>query len=258
MAWRLGFDIGGTFTDFVLQDVESGALAVGKHLTTPRDPAEGVLRGLDALLAAAHAPMAAVAQAVHGTTLGANLVIERKGVTTFLVTTAGFRDVLEIQRQLRYNINDLFVDKHPPLIPRDQIVEVPERLRADGQVHRALDVAAARTALAACRDGGAASLAVSFLHAYANPAHEQALASLAAEILPGVPVSLSSAIAPQYREYERTNTAVVNAYIAPAFRAYLHALTEGMGTRGFRRSLYLMQNTGGIATAESAARTPVR
>src|SRR5687767_5788303 len=258
MSWRLGFDIGGTFTDFALHDVESGRLVVGKRLTTPRDPAEAVFAGIETLMTEAGATLADVTQAVHGTTLGANLVIERKGARTFLVTTAGFRDVLEIQRQLRYNINDLFVDKHPPLIPRDQIVEVPERLRADGQVHRALDVAAARTALAACRDGGAASLAVSFLHAYANPAHEQALAALAAEILPGVPVSLSSAIAPQYREYERTNTAVVNAYVAPAFRAYLAALADGLARRGFRHALYLMQNTGGIATAAAASRAPVR
>src|ERR671919_325482 len=147
MAWRLGFDIGGTFTDFVLQDVESGAIAVGKHLTTPRDPADGVLRGL-----------AAVAQAVHGTTLGANLVIERRGARTFLVTTLGFRDLLEIQRQLRYNINDLFVDKHPPLIPRNQIVEVDERVRADGGVHRPLDVEETRAALARCGAAGVESL----------------------------------------------------------------------------------------------------
>ena len=258
MAWRLGFDIGGTFTDFVLQDVESGAIAVGKHLTTPRDPAEGVLRGLDALLAAARAPMAAVAQAVHGTTLGANLVIERKGARTFLVTTRGFRDLLEIQRQLRYNINDLFVDKHPPLIPRNQIVEVDERVRADGSVHRPLDVEETRAALAQCREAGVESLAVALLHAYANPAHEETVAALAAAILPGIPVTLSSAVSPQYREYERTNTAVVNAYITPRFRDYLESLGRGLGERGFARSLYLMQNNGGIATAETAARFPVR
>lgn len=258
MAWRLGFDIGGTFTDFVLQDVESGAIAVGKHLTTPRDPAEGVLRGLDALLAAARAPMASVAQAVHGTTLGANLVIERKGARTFLVTTRGFRDLLEIQRQLRYNINDLFVDKHPPLIPRNQIVEVDERVRADGGVHRPLDLEEARGALARCREAGAESLAVALLHAYANPAHEDTVAALAAAVLPGVPVTLSSAVSPQYREYERTNTAVVNAYITPRFRDYLESLGRGLADRGFAAGLYLMQNNGGIATADTAARVPMR
>ena len=172
MAWRLGFDIGGTFTDFVLQDTTTGRLVVGKELTTPHDPADAVFAGLEALRAAG-AKLSDVEQAVHGTTLGANLVIERKGARTFLLTTRGFRDVLEIQRQLRYNINDLFVDKHRPLIPRDQILEVEERLRADGDVVAPLDVASLARALARGRAAGAESLAVAFLHAYANPAHER-------------------------------------------------------------------------------------
>jgi N-methylhydantoinase A len=258
MAWRLGFDIGGTFTDFALQDLATGAVIIGKHLTTPDDPAEGVFRGLDALLERVGATMADVAQAVHGTTLGANLVIEKKGARTFLVTTDGFRDVLEIQRQLRYNINDLFVDKHPPLIPRDQIVEIRERVTADGAVRRPLDPAEVKDALLACRDRGAESLAIALLHAYANPDHEDAVAELAARHLPGIPVTRSSAVSPQYREYERTNTAVVNAYITPRFQRYLHALGSGFGDRGFTRGLYLIQNNGGIATAERAARFPVR
>ena len=258
MAWRLGFDIGGTFTDFALQDVATGAVIVGKHLTTPHDPAEGVFRGLDALLERVGAPMADVAQAVHGTTLGANLVIEKKGARTFLVTTEGFRDVLEIQRQLRYNINDLFVDKHPPLIPRDQIVEIRERITASGTVHRPVDPAEVKDALLACRDRGAESLAIALLHAYANPVHENAVAELATECLPGISVTCSAAVSPQYREYERINTAVVNAYITPRFQQYLEALRRGFGARGFTRALYLIQNNGGIAAAESAARVPVR
>lgn len=257
-SWRLGFDIGGTFTDFVLQNVATGAIFVGKELTTPRDPAEGVVRGLSALLEAAGVSMADVEQAVHGTTLGANLVIERKGARTFLVTTRGFRDLLEIQRQFRYNLNDFFVDKHLPLIPRNQILEVTERLFPDGRVYQDLDVAGARGVLAACRDGGAEALAIALLHAYANPAHETALRALAAEIAPGLPVVLSSEVSPQYREYERTNTTVVNAYITPRFAQYLRALTERLTQRGFTRRLYVMQNNGGIATAETAAAFPVR
>jgi N-methylhydantoinase A len=257
-AWRLGFDIGGTFTDFVLQNAATGAVVVGKELTTPADPSQAVMQGLEALLAAAQMSLAEVEQAVHGTTLGANLVIERKGARTFLITTRGFRDLLEIQRQFRYNLNDFFVDKHPPLIPRNQILEVTERLRADGQVHRSLDIAEARAALIACRDGGAEALAITLLHAYANPAHERALRTLAAEIAPGLPVVLSSDVSPQYREYERTNTTVVNAYIMPRFAGYLRGLTEGLGARGFTRRLYVMQNNGGIATADTAAAYPVR
>jgi N-methylhydantoinase A/oxoprolinase/acetone carboxylase beta subunit len=258
MAWRLGFDIGGTFTDFVLQDLDGDAVIVGKHLTTPRDPAEGVFQGLAQLLKAAGVELADVRHAVHGTTLGANLVIERKGAKTFLLTTRGFRDVLEIQRQLRYNINDLFVDKHAPLIPRNQIVEVAERVLADGTIREPLDVAALREALLACRHAGAESLAVAFLHSYANPAHEERVAAAVADIVPEIPVTLSSDVSPQYREYERTNTAVVNAYIMPRFRQYLTRLRDGLAERGSGSRLYLMQNNGGIATAEMIARFPVR
>ena len=257
-SWRLGFDIGGTFTDFVLQEVNAGAVFVGKELTTPRDPSEGVVRGLASLLETARVRLADVDQIVHGTTLGANLVIERRGARTFLVTTRGFRDVLEIQRQFRYNLNDFFLDKHPPLIPRDQIVEVTERVLADGRVHVPLDEVEARAALVACRDAGAEAVAVAFLHSYANPAHEAAIRELAGEIVPGLPVVLSSDVSPQYREYERTNTTVVNAYITPRFAQYLHALRARLGERGFARRLYVMQNNGGIATAETAAAFPVR
>ena len=257
MAWRLGFDIGGTFTDFVLQDLTGRSVIVGKHLTT-HDPAEGVFQGLADLLKVAGVDLADVRQAVHGTTLGANLVIERKGARTFLVTTRGFRDVLEIQRQLRYNINDLFVDKHPPLIPRDQILEVTERILADGTVLVPLDAEGLREALLACGRAGAESLAVAFLHAYANRSHEERVAAVADKVMPGVPVTLSSEVSPQYREYERTNTAVVNAYIMPRFRQYLAALGAGLAERGFPRRLYLMQNNGGIATADMIARFPAR
>ena len=257
-SWRLGFDIGGTFTDFVLQEVNAGAVFVGKELTTPRDPSEGVVRGLAALLETAGVRLADVDQIVHGTTLGANLVIERRGARTFLVTTRGFRDVLEIQRQFRYNLNDFFLDKHPPLIPRDQIVEVTERVQADGRVHVPLYEAEARAALVTCRDARAEAVAVAFLHSYANPAHEAAIRELAGEILPGLPVVLSSDVSPQYREYERTNTTVVNAYITPRFAQYLHALRARLAALGFARRLYVMQNNGGIATAETAAAFPVR
>jgi len=257
-SWRLGFDIGGTFTDFVLQNVTTGAVFVGKELTTPRDPAEGVMRGLGPLLETARVGMSDVEQVVHGTTLGANLVIERKGARTFLITTRGFRDLLEIQRQFRYNLNDFFLDKHPPLIPRDQILEVSERLLADGRVHIALDAAETRAALVACRDAGAEALAVVFLHSYANPVHEAAVRKIAEEIAPGLPVILSSDVSPQYREYERTNTTVVNAYITPRFSQYLGALGGRLAERGFTRRLYVMQNNGGIATADTAAAFPVR
>lgn len=149
MAWRLRFDIGGSFTDFVLQDTETGAVVVGKELTTPSDPAVGVFRGLVELLRVARTDLEAVNQVIHGTTLGVNLVIERKRAWTFLLTTQGFRDALEIQRQLRYSINDLFMDEHPPLIPRSQIVEVRERTGADGKALVSLDDASLQQVLQA-------------------------------------------------------------------------------------------------------------
>jgi N-methylhydantoinase A len=257
-SWRLGFDIGGTFTDFVLQDTAAETVFVGKELTTPRDPAEAVMRGLTALLTTARVRLDQVEQIVHGTTLGANLVIERKGARTFLITTRGFRDLLEIQRQFRYNLNDFFLDKHPPLIPRDQILEVSERVLGDGTVHVPLDPGEARGVVAACRDAGAEAIAVCFLHAYANPAHERAIRTLAAQVAPGLPVILSSDVSPQYREYERTSTTVVNAYISPRFSQYLGALRSRLAERGYTRRLYVMQNNGGIATAEAAAASPVR
>jgi N-methylhydantoinase A len=255
VTWRLGFDIGGTFTDFVLQDTATGEVVVRKELTTPDDPAVAVFRGLAGVLRAAGADVSDVDQAVHGTTLGANLVIERKGARTFLLTTRGFRDVLEIQRQLRYNINDLFVDKHPPLIPRNQILEVDERMLADGTPARPLDEGSLRASLETCRRERVESLAVCLLHSYANPAHERLVASRASQLLPEAPVTLLS---PQYREYERASTAVINAYIAPRVRAYLEGVARGLADRGYPRALYVMQSNGGIATAEMTVRAPVR
>jgi N-methylhydantoinase A len=258
MTWRLGFDIGGTFTDFALQHVETGAVLAGKCLTTPEDPARGVFAGLTALLSQVGIGLSDVVQAVHGTTLGANLVIERKGAKTCLVTTHGFRDILEIQRQLRYNINDFFLDKHPPLIPRDQVFEVRERVLADGVEHVPLDEAEVDAVLRRCAEQGIESLAIAFLHSYANPAHEERVGKLTHAVLSGIPVSLSSSVSPQYREYERTNTTVVNAYITPRFARYLDAIQTGLTERGFGRRLYVMQNNGGIAGVEIIVRFPVR
>ena len=174
------------------------------------------------------------------------------------MTTAGFRDLLEIQRQFRYNLNDFFLDKHPPLIPRDQILEVTERMLADGSVHIPLDVEGARAAVAHARDAGAEALAVVFLHSYANPAHEAAVRELAREIAPGLPVILSSDVSPQYREYERTNTTVVNAYITPRFSQYLGRSHRPPRRARIRAPPLRDAEQRGIATADTAATFPVR
>ena len=258
MAYRLGFDVGGTFTDFALQDERSGQLFVDKCLTTPDDPARGVLDGARALLEERGVAWSEVRQAIHATTLGANTVIQRKGARTGLITTRGFRDVLEIQRQLRYDIHDLFLDKHPPLVPRNLIREVDERLRYDGSILRPLDEEDVDRALAAFRDAGVEAIAVALLHAYANPAHERRIGEIVRARAPALPLTLSSDIAPQYREYERTNTAVVNAYLQPSMADYIERIGAALADSGYRGAWYLMQANAGLGRADLIARTPVR
>jgi N-methylhydantoinase A len=257
MSYRVGFDVGGTFTDFVLQS-PAGDLTTGKRLTTYPDPSEACLAGLDALLARAGVAWADVGQAVHGTTLGSNVVIERKARGVGLLTTRGFRDVLVIGREKRYQVYDLQIEKPSPLVPRRLIGEVSERVLADGSVRTPLDEADARRAIRELAARGVTTLAVCLLHAYLNPAHEQRIAALAAEEAPDLIVTLSHEVSPTFREYERTSTTVVNAYVMTAIRDYLRGLGRALGARGYRGRLFVMQSSGGIATAEAMERYPVR
>jgi N-methylhydantoinase A/oxoprolinase/acetone carboxylase beta subunit len=257
MAYRIGFDVGGTFTDFVLQG-PAGDLLTAKRLTTYPDPSEACLAGLDALVARAGIGWPDVAQVVHGTTLGSNIVIERKARGVGLLTTRGFRDVLVIGRQKRYQVYDLQIEKPAPLVPRRFVEEVTERVLADGSVRTPLDEDDCRRALRALRARGVRTLAVCLLHAYLNPAHEQRVAALAAEEAPEMTVTLSHEVSPTFREYERTSTTVVNAYVMTAVRTYLEGLAAALRARGYRGRLFVMQSSGGIATAEAMARFPVR
>jgi N-methylhydantoinase A len=257
VSYRVGFDVGGTFTDFVLQS-SSGELHTAKRLTTYPDPSDACLAGLDELVARAGVPWRDLVHAVHGTTLGSNLVIERKAQGIGLLTTRGFRDVLIIGREKRYQVYDLQIEKPAPLIPRRFIGEVTERVLADGSVRDPLDEDDARRAIRALVARGVTTLAVCFLHAYLNPAHERRVAELAAEIAPGVAVTLSHEVSPTFREYERTSTTVVNAYVMSAVRAYLHGLQGALRERGYRGRLFVMQSSGGVATADAMERYPVR
>jgi len=257
VPYRVGFDVGGTFTDFVLQS-PSGELSTGKRLTTYPDPSDACLAGLDELLAQAGVPWSDVAQAVHGTTLGSNVVIERKARGVGLLTTRGFRDVLIIGREKRYQVYDLQIEKPAPLIPRRLIGEVTERILADGAVRTPLDEADARRAIRELAARGVTTLAVCLLHAYVNPAHERRIATLVAEEAPDVTVTLSHEVSPTFREYERTSTTVVNAYVMSIVRDYLRGLASAMSGRGYRGRLFVMQSSGGIATAEAMQRYPVR
>ncbi|HET7343578.1 MAG TPA: hydantoinase/oxoprolinase family protein [Methylomirabilota bacterium] len=257
MSYRVGFDVGGTFTDFVLQ-APSGELTTAKRLTTYPDPSAACLAGLDELIAAAGVPWADLGQAVHGTTLGSNVVIERKARGVGLLTTRGFRDVLIIGREKRYQVYDLQIEKPQPLIARRFIGEVTERVLADGSVRTPLDEAEARRAIRDLAGRGVTTLAVCLLHAYLNPVHEKRLAALVAEEAPHVAVTLSHEVSPTFREYERTSTTVVNAYVMTAVRTYLRGLQAALGERGYRGRLFVMQSSGGVATAEAMERYPVR
>ncbi|HEX6513229.1 MAG TPA: hydantoinase/oxoprolinase family protein, partial [Chloroflexota bacterium] len=196
-------------------------------------------------------------QAVHGTTLGSNIVIERKGRNVALITTAGFRDVLIIGREKRYQVYDLFIDKPEPLIPRRMIHEVDERLLFDGSELRPLDESQARQVLRQLAADGVATVAVCFLHSYVNPAHERRMAEIVAEEAPAMAVTLSSDVSPEFREYERTSTTVINAYVMTAVRDYLRHMAGELRERGYPGRLYVMQSNGGVATSEAMERYPV-
>ncbi|OLE45647.1 MAG: methylhydantoinase, partial [Candidatus Rokubacteria bacterium 13_1_20CM_2_69_58] len=258
MPARLGVDIGGTFTDLVVIDEATGTARVGKVLTTPKDPAHGVEEGIRALLDDAGVRPDEVRAVVHGTTLATNALIEKKGAKTALLTTEGFRDALEIGREGRYDMYDLFIDPPPPLVPRHLRREVPERLLADGSIARAIDEVAARRVLAELAQDGVEALAICLLHAYVNPAHEARLVALAHEAIPGVFVSCSSEVVPEIREYERASTTCANVYVAPLMARYLEDLERRLAGLGIPGQLYIMQSSGGIAVPPLARRLPVR
>ncbi len=256
--FRFGFDIGGTFTDFVLIDPATGRIETYKTLTTPATPSQAVQEGWNVLLERSGVAGADVEAAIHATTLITNALIERKGARTALVTTEGFRDILDTQREMRYDIYDLHSPPVQPLIPRGLRYEVRERIDSLGEVVEPLDEASLDAAVTALREAGVDAVAVCFLHAYKNPAHEQRAGQRLAQALPGVSVSLSCEVAPEIREYERMSTTVANAYVQPLTARYVARLERDLAAGGYRRPLYLMLSSGGIATAESAARFPIR
>ena len=258
MALRIGIDVGGTFTDCALYSDEGGALSVVKVLTTAEDPSVGVLSGLDALLDQCGAGAADLAMASHATTIATNTVIQRAGPRTAMLTTRGFRDILPIGRQKRWELYDNSIDKPEHVVPRSLIWEVPERILYDGSVRDELDEPAVRRAVREMRNAGVEALAICFLHSYVNPQHEKRAAALAAEEAPGLVVSLSSEVSPTYREYERASTTALNAYVMPPVGAYVAGLEAGLRARGFARQLYIMQSNGGIATPDVVQRFPIR
>lgn len=209
MQIRLAADIGGTFTDIVLE-TPRGRLT-RKVLTTPHAPEEGVMTGIGLILGDAGLAFADVTVFVHGTTLATNAIIERRGALTVLIGTEGFRDILEIGTESRFNQYDIMIRKPAPLVPRTARFTVPERMDARGRVQRPLDEDALRALAPRLRAAGAEAIAIAFMHSYANPDHERRAGEILAEALPDIPISLSSAVCPEVREYERTSTTVANA-----------------------------------------------
>ncbi len=255
---RVAFDIGGTFTDFVLHDGDGRSSHFLKVPSTPHDPAEAVLDGLAKLFDLAEVEAADIANVLHATTVATNAVLERKGAATGLITTEGFRDVLIIGRQKRYETYDLYIAKPEPLVPRRHIVEVAERLDQDGVVVQALNETSLDRAIDALLASGRETVAVCLLHAYANPAHEQAIRARIVERAPGLAVSLSSDVAPKFREYERSNTTAANAYIKPIVENYIGQLELALQQKGFARELFIMQSNGGLVSPGIAKDYPIR
>jgi N-methylhydantoinase A len=256
--YSLGIDIGGTFTDLVVYDHDRGRQINRKVLTTHDDPSRAVAHGVADLLGAGGVDPARVARVVHATTLFTNALIERTGAPTGLITTAGFADTLEIGRERKYELYDINIERPAPLVPRDRRREVPERVRADGSVREPLDETALAAAAATLVAAGATSLAIVFLHAYANPRHEAEAARLVEARFPGVHVTTSHEVAPEIREFERASTAVANAYIKPLAQRYLALLAGRLAEHGIPAPLLLMLSSGGLTHVAEARRTPVQ
>ncbi|KPK89035.1 MAG: methylhydantoinase [Deltaproteobacteria bacterium SM23_61] len=256
--YQVGIDIGGTFTDVVILEPASGRLSLGKSLTSTDNPARAVIQVLREMLGRDGIAARQVAKAIHGTTLVTNLIIERKGALTGLLTSRGFRDALEIGREMRYDIYDIFLELPRPLVPRRLRLEVGERLNHQGQVLVSLTPEEAERAVSRLLDLGVESVAVSLLHSFRNPAHERMLRDLILARRPGFPVSLSSEVSPEVREYERTSTTVANAYAMPAVRRYMEILEKGLAELGMGGRLYIILSNGGITSPQTATLYPLR
>ncbi|MBV1798358.1 hydantoinase/oxoprolinase family protein [Siccirubricoccus sp. G192] len=254
----LGIDIGGTFTDLVILDPRDGRAVIWKESTTPDDPARGALEGTRQVLARAGVRPEEIGRVVHATTLFTNALIERKGAPTGLLTTAGFADVLEIARERKYELYDLFLEMPRPLVPRPWRREVRERLAPDGGVEIPLDLDGALREVEVLVAAGVESLAIVLLHAYANPVHERRVAEAVERHFPSLSLSLSSEIAPEIREYPRASTTVANAYVRPLAEAYLERLEAALRRAGIPGGLFLMLSNGGLTHVAEAKRLPVQ
>jgi N-methylhydantoinase A len=255
---KLGIDIGGTFTDFVLLDEESEGMEVGKCLTTGDDPARAIREGCLAILGKTGKKADEVFMTIHGTTLVTNTLIERKGAKTGLITTQGFRDVLETGNEVRYELYDLGMDRPDPLVPRHLRCGVRQRMNARGEVLLDLDLEEVRRIARYFRQEGVEAVAICLIHSYLSPAHENRIQETLGEEFPEFHISLSSRVNPEIREYERTSTTVANAYVQPLMKRYLRQIEGELKAMGCRGSLSVMLSSGGITHVPMAEEFPVR
>src|SRR5882724_1117329 len=253
---RMAVDIGGTFTDIVLD--RGTERLTRKVLTTAKRPEEGVLEGAHLVLRDANLHFSDIDVFIHGTTLATNAIIERRGARTALIATDGFRDTLDIATESRYDQYDLTIEKPQPLVPRSLRFTVPERVDIHGKVRLALDEAAVAAQIARLKDNGIEAVAICFMHSYVNPAHEQRTAAILKKAMPDLGITLSSEVCPEIREYERTSTAVANAYVQPLIDGYLARMVEALQVEQFRGAIYLVTSGGGVTSIETAQRFPVR
>ena len=255
---RVGVDIGGTFTDLIVVDSETGEFTIGKVLTTPSDPSRAVEEVFLETLSAAGLDSGKLQHIIHGTTLVTNAVVERKGAATALLTTRGFRDSIEIGRENRYDLYDLMLENPRPLVPRYLRFDVPQRTLSDGSTALALDEAHVARLAEELSANGLQAVAIVFLHSFTNPAAERAAREVIGRVAPQLRVSISSEVVPEIREFERASTTIANVYVQELVEKYLHGLEERLSRLGFEGSFFLMLSSGGIATVETAVKYPVR
>ena len=258
MGWIVGCDVGGTFTDFYIYEQATGEFFVHKTPSTPDNPARAIVEGLKAACAARGIDHRDVLRLEHGTTVATNCLIQRRGGKVALITTGGFRDLLEIGRQIRPRMFDIQVDQPEPLVPREWRIEVDERVHADGSVGRALDGQDLARAIATAREAGVDAVAVCFLFGFLNPAHEKQAGEALRAAAPGLYVSLSCEVQPEFREYERLSTTVLNAYLQPVMVEYLSTLEREIGAAFPGATIGINQSSGGLMSIDRARRFPVR
>jgi N-methylhydantoinase A len=257
-VWRIGVDSGGTFTDVCLFEEVTGRVEVWKVPSTPDDPSHGIAQGTDEGIGRVGASPAWVGYFGHGTTVATNALIQHRGVRTGLITTDGFRDLLEIGRQKRPDLYDLQVDKPEVLVTRDLRIEVPERIRYDGTIETKLDEGAVRQAVRALKAAGVQAVAVCFLYGFVRTEHEEAAMRILGEEFPEAFACASHGVAPEFREFERLSTAVVNAYLGPVMQGYIGRLADRLRALGVAATPHLTQSNGGVIGFDAAARLPVR